>query len=71
MCLCQVLVLMTKRKDPSPSTLHYNAVLHAFARQGRMDDALLVFADMKDRRVRLIDVCMASHSFEPYARSSC
>lgn len=60
-CLCQVLVLMTKRKDPSPSTLHYNAVLHAFARQGRMDDALLVFADMKDRRVRLTDVFLSFH----------
>lgn len=40
------------RASPPPSTLHYNAVLHAFARLGRMDDAELIFQDMRDRKVR-------------------
>jgi len=59
-----VLVLMNQRKQggsgssvggggqkEKAATLHYNAVMHAFARQGRMRDAEAVLEEMKMRQV--------------------
>ncbi|KAM3571668.1 hypothetical protein VYU27_006321 [Nannochloropsis oceanica] len=48
----QVMVLMNQRKgEAKPSTLHYNAVLHAFTRLERMADAEAVFEEMRMRQV--------------------
>jgi pentatricopeptide repeat protein len=48
----QVLVLMNQRKGgDKAATLHYNAAMHAFARQGRMRDAEAVLEEMKMRQV--------------------
>jgi pentatricopeptide repeat protein len=50
----QVLMMMNDRKgDARPSTLHYNAVLHAFVRVERMADAEVVFEEMKMRQLPL------------------
>ena len=50
----QVLLVMNQRKgEGKPSTLHYNAVLHAFCRVDRLADAETVFDDMKMRQVPL------------------
>ena len=48
----QVLVLMNQRKGgEKASTLHYNAVMHAFARLGRVKDAEAVLEEMRMRQV--------------------
>ena len=48
----QVIVLMNQRKgEAKPSTLHYNAVLHAFTRLERLADAEAVFEEMRMRQV--------------------
>lgn len=48
----QVLVLMNQRKGgEKASTLHYNAMMHAFARLGRVRDAEAVLEEMRMRQV--------------------
>lgn len=48
----RVLHVMNQGKgDAKPSTLHYNAVLHAFSRVERLEEAEAVFQEMRMRQV--------------------
>jgi len=50
----QVIMIMNQRKgEAKPSTLHYNAVLHAFTRLERLADAEAVFEEMRMRQVSM------------------